>query len=87
MPVHNLMEDIVMKLLKNMISVKNELKALTPSQLDDVAAIALNRLPHRYTTTHRGEVIVKSQITTQLESDVYRELTEAIRIVTSDSKK
>lgn len=81
MPVHNLMEDIVGKVMKEMTASRPEMASLEPSQLDDMLAFALNRLPPRYTTTAKGETIVKSQIRAQLESDVYRELIEAYQIV------
>jgi len=80
-PVHNLMEDIVGKVLKDMIAARPEMAELEPTQLDDMLAFALNRLPPRYTTTAKGETIVKSQVRAQLESDVYRELIEAYNIV------
>ncbi|MCI3919737.1 late competence development ComFB family protein [Paenibacillus sp. TRM 82003] len=86
MTVHNLMEEIVAKVLKEMVGSNAELAALDPIHLDDMMALALNQLPPRYTTTRRGEVIVKSQIRAQLESDVYRELTEAFKIVTKSPR-
>jgi competence protein ComFB len=86
MTVHNLMEDIVAKVLKEMTAAQPELKTMDPIHLDDMMAIALNKLPPRYTTTHRGEVIVKSQIRAQLESDVYRELVVAMNIVTKSPR-
>lgn len=81
MPVRNLMEDIVDKALKEMVA-KPEYSGLLPAQMDDILAMVLNKLPPRYTTTAKGEAIVKSQVRHQLESDVYRELAEAINIVT-----
>lgn len=81
MVVHNIMEDIVAKVLKEMTTARPELEKLDEGQRADMMAIALNRLPPRYTTTARGEVIVKTQVRAQLESDVYRELSEAYQIV------
>jgi len=75
------MEDIVAKVLKEMQSTHPELAGMEPIHLDDIMAIALNKLPPRYTTTRRGEVIVKSQVRAQLESDVYRELSAALDVV------
>ncbi|HZG55902.1 late competence development ComFB family protein [Paenibacillus sp.] len=86
MAVHNLMEEIVAKVLKEMITAMPELEKLEPIHRDDMMAIALNKLPPRYTTTTRGEVIVKSQVRAQLESDVYRELSEAYKIVTKSPR-
>jgi len=84
--VRNLMEDIVGKVFKEMVAARPELAELDPAHRDDMLAIALNKLPPRYTTTERGEVIVKSQVRAQLESDVYRELTEAYKIVTNSPR-
>jgi competence protein ComFB len=86
MTVHNLMEEIVAKVLKEMTAAQPDLSTMDPIHLDDMMAIALNKLPPRYTTTRRGEVIVKSQIRAQLESDVYRELVEAKNIVTKSPR-
>ncbi|WP_309123245.1 late competence development ComFB family protein [Paenibacillus sp.] len=86
MTVRNLMEEIVGKVLKEMAAAQPELANLDPIHRDDMMAIALNKLPPRYTTTTRGEVIVKSQVRAQLESDVYRELTEAYKIVTNSPR-
>jgi competence protein ComFB len=86
MTVRNLMEEIVGKVLKEMAAAQPELAGLDPIHRDDMMAIALNKLPPRYTTTTRGEVIVKSQVRAQLESDVYRELTEAFKIVTKSPR-
>ncbi|TLS50381.1 competence protein ComFB [Paenibacillus antri] len=86
MTVRNLMEEIVGKVLKEMAAAQPELANLDPIHRDDMMAIALNKLPPRYTTTTRGEVIVKSQVRAQLESDVYRELTEAFKIVTKSPR-
>ncbi|HZG76971.1 MAG TPA: late competence development ComFB family protein [Paenibacillus sp.] len=86
MTVRNLMEEIVSKVLKEMVAAQPELEKLDPMHRDDMMAIALNKLPPRYTTTTRGEVIVKSQVRAQLESDVYRELSEAYKIVTKSPR-
>jgi len=81
MTVRNMMEDIVTEVLKEMETLRPEMASLDPVQKDDMMAIALNKLPPRYTTTERGEVLAKIQSRAQLESDVFRELTEAYKIV------
>lgn len=86
MAVHNLMEEIVSKVLKELTAANPTLAAMDPIHLDDMMAIALNKLPPKYTTTRRGEVIAKSQFRAQVESDVYRELIEAMKIVTKSPR-
>jgi hypothetical protein len=41
-------------------------------------AITLNRLPAKYVSTASGEVFAKTQLRMQTETDVYRELANAI---------
>ena len=86
MAIRNMMEDIVAKVFREMESHRPEIAGLPPSQKDDMMAIALNRLPPRYTTTERGEVLAKIQSRAQLESDAFRELLEAYRIVAASPR-
>ncbi len=81
MKVHNLMEDVVSSCLKDLVARQNRYQVLNERALADVMAIALNQLPPRYVATERGEVIAKSQLRQQVESDVYRELTKALERV------
>ncbi|WP_274363304.1 late competence development ComFB family protein [Paenibacillus thermotolerans] len=88
MAVHNLMEDIVKSCLKEMAATQPILTKVQPKLLDDMVAIALNRLPPRYVATERGEVIAKTQLRAQVESDVYKELTAAMnKVLNSPDRK
>ena len=81
-PIHNLMEDLVMNGLKDYMARHAELRSLEESKIDDILAITLNRLPAKYVTTDKGEVFAKTQLRAQLDSDVYKELAYAIEKVT-----
>jgi competence protein ComFB len=77
MKVHNLMEEIVSSCLKDLIRRKN-ITDCDERTFKDISAIALNRLPSKYVVTSQGEMFAKSQLRSQVESDVYRELSYAI---------
>jgi competence protein ComFB len=83
MPVHNLMEQLVESCLKEYIVRHVELQGLDDGKYDDIMAITLNRIPAKYVTTEKGEVFGKTQLRTQHESDVFKELSYAIEKVTS----
>jgi len=81
MAVRNMMEEIVAKVLRELAQQRPEVARLSPSQRDDVMAIALNSLPPRYTTTEKGEVLAKIQSRVQLESDAFRAVIDAYQKV------
>jgi competence protein ComFB len=83
MSVHNLMEHLVESCLKEYIVRHVELQGLEDAIYDDIMAITLNRIPAKYVTTEKGEVFGKTQLRTQHESDVFKELSYAIEKVTS----
>jgi competence protein ComFB len=85
MSVHNMMEEIVKNCLKDLISHNPTLASLEEKKLNDVMALALNKLPPKYVSTQRGEMFAKTQLRAQVETDVYRELTLAIeRVMTTE---
>jgi competence protein ComFB len=87
MTVHNMMEEIARHCLKELIHSKTSLSDLNETQIADILALALNRLPPKYVSTARGEVFAKTQLRSQVESDVYRELTYAIDKVLNYERK
>ncbi|MED4601122.1 late competence development ComFB family protein [Paenibacillus validus] len=87
MNVHNLMEDVVKACLKDLMLHQEQLSALDEKSQSDIMAIALNRLPAKYVSTARGEVIAKAQMGMQAETDVYRELSYAIDKVLNSVRK
>jgi competence protein ComFB len=85
MSVHNMMEEIVKNCLKDLLSHNSTLASLEEKKLNDVMALALNKLPPKYVSTQRGEMFAKTQLRAQVETDVYRELTLAIeRVMTTE---
>lgn len=84
MQVHNLMEDIVKSCLKEVMKKDERLQEIEESKLNDIMALALNQLPTRYVTTSKGEMYAKTQLRSQVEMDVYRELANATEKVTTN---
>nr|WP_275983879.1 late competence development ComFB family protein [Paenibacillus hamazuiensis] len=79
------MEDIVKACLKELMHNQPNLQILDDRMQSDVMAIALNRLPAKYVATAPGEVFAKTQLRMQVETDVYRELTNAVdKVLHSD---
>lgn len=71
------MESIVSSCLKDLIRRKN-ISDCDERRFNDIMAIVLNQLPSKYVVTTQGEMFAKSQLRSQVESDVYRELSYAI---------
>lgn len=87
MNVHNLMEDVVRSCLKDLMQKQEGLQELSEKAQSDIMAITLNRIPAKYVATAKGEVLAKTQMGMQVETDVYRELAYAIdRVIHSDRK-
>lgn len=86
MSTHNLMEEIVKKCLKDLLETSPELAGCSEQQQADITAIVLNALPPKYVGTEKGEMFVKTQQRAQIETDVYRELSLAVKKVMNDSR-
>jgi competence protein ComFB len=81
MAVINAMETVVKQLFEE-FRKNYELKCDCLTCQEDILAIALNKLPPRYTSSEKGHLFVKGEFTNQqLRSDVMRELMEASSIV------
>jgi len=81
MPVHNLMEEIVRACLKDLLQHRTDLADCDERHQADIMAIVLNALPPKYVATAKGEMFAKTQLRSQVETDVYRELSHAIEKV------
>ncbi|MDR6551190.1 late competence development ComFB family protein [Paenibacillus qinlingensis] len=81
MAIVNAMETVVTQLFEE-FRKNYELKCVCLTCQQDILAIALNRLPPRYTSSEKGHLYVKGEFTDrQLQSDVMRELMEASTFV------
>lgn len=87
MQVHNLMEDIVRSCLKELLTHRQDLADCDEKVQADIMAIVLNNLPPKYVSTDKGEMFVKTQLRSQVETDVYRELSLAIDKVMKHSRQ
>ena len=80
MALVNIMEDIVKDKLNEML--KNEECCKCPQCLEDMTALALNKLPARYVSTHNGELFSKlNALVRQSSVDLNIAVAEAISCV------
>jgi competence protein ComFB len=86
MEVHNLMEDIVKNCLKELMHHNDQALEIDEKSQSDILAITLNKLPSKYVATSQGEMLAKTQLRSQVETDVYRELSLAMDIVLKSSR-
>jgi competence protein ComFB len=86
MEVHNLMEDIVKNCLKELMHHNDQGLAIDIKSQSDILAITLNKLPSKYVATTQGEMLAKTQLRSQVETDVYRELSHAMDIVLKSAR-
>lgn len=79
----NLMEDIVEDVLPSVLKKYPDVCRCQKCILD-IKAIALNQLKPQYAVTQNGEVYVKvaNELDLQFKSDVTKELSKAIELVT-----
>lgn len=80
------MEDIVSSCLKDLIH-RNKIVDCDEKSFYDIMAITLNQLPSKYVVSLQGEVFAKTQLKSQIETDVYRELSYAIEKVMNLNRK
>ena len=82
MPVFNVNETLVRQLLEDDFVKTGRLVCACQRCQDDIVALALNGLPTRYAVSAAGEAYYKSDfLSSQLQSDVLRELTLAVATV------
>jgi competence protein ComFB len=80
--LYNVTEALVRMMLEDAYVQKGRLACDCEQCIDDIMAIALNRLPSKYVSTDQGTLYAKAQyFDTQLQSDVIRELALASNIV------
>ncbi len=87
MPLHNLMEELVRSCLKEWLHNQPDPSEYGEAFQSDIMAITLNNLPPKYVSTDRGEMILKSQLRMQAETDVNRELSLAIHKLLNSPRK
>ena len=81
----NFMEELTEGILEDLIS--KERKHYSEGTIQDIKALALNRLWPMYTTTHTGkEFLKKIVVEDKVERDIIRELKAAIDIVLSNPR-
>ncbi len=82
MSFRNLMEDITRTAVEEVIKKDNELTQIN-SNVDDIAAYVLNRVPPKYVTSERGMLHGKLQarLATQQKTDVFMLIYEAIEVI------
>lgn len=84
----NYMEELAGSILGDLLLLEYKHTRFNPSNLEDIKALALNRLWPMYTTTPEGrDYLQKTVIEEDIEKDIARELRAAISIVASNPKK
>lgn len=84
--IKNYMEEVVDKVL---IEVLNDYKDSCHCAMciDDIKAMALNRLPPQYICTEKGLLYTKAnELMTQFKTDIIKEVIMAIEIVTKNPR-
>lgn len=82
MALYNVTEALVKTIMEDAYLHKQRLACECEQCVDDIQAIALNRLPSRYVSTAEGNIYVKAEyFDPQLQSDVLRELAMAAGVV------
>ncbi|MGB9814089.1 MAG: late competence development ComFB family protein [Thermovenabulum sp.] len=77
----NFMEDVVFQILDEILMEKKDFCSCERCKMD-IAAIALNHLPPKYTVTESGEVFTKVELLSQqFRADALVEILKAIEIV------
>ena len=83
--LHNHTEDIVLDTLEDLLENKNkqfENVCTCDNCLLDMASYALNRLPAKYVSTHKGSLHTKiEEFEQQYQVDIIKVVTQAINIV------
>jgi hypothetical protein len=81
----NYMEELAGEVLEDLISKSKE--SFSPNAIQDIKALALNRLWPMYTTTEAGKDYLRKVVEAdKIEKDVLREVRTAIDIVKSNPR-
>jgi competence protein ComFB len=82
MSIRNLMEDIIRVAVEEVLKKDNEVTQIN-SNVDDIAAYVLNRVPPKYVTSERGILHGKLQarLATQQKTDIFMLIYEAIEVI------
>ncbi len=85
--LNNFMEELTETVLKNML-LEYKRTAFSDSAIQDIKALALNRLWPMYTTSNSGRDFLQKVVAEdKIEKDVMRELRVAIDIVRSNPRE
>ena len=83
----NFMEELAEQALSDLLSQYKRTR-FSPDALQDIKALALNRLWPMYTTTSAGKDFLKKVVEEdQIEKDIVRELRAAIELVRSNPRR
>lgn len=78
----NVMEPLVTNALEDQFIKHKLLKCACDKCRIDIIVLALNHLPPRYTSSQAGEAFIKATYhDPQLQSDILRELANAVKVI------
>ncbi len=84
----NYMEELADGVLNSLLSKEKAIRRFTPQAVEDIKALALNRLWPMYTTTDSGrDFLQKAVVDDKIEKDILRELRAAMSIVRSNPRQ
>ena len=85
--ITNFMEELAEDILKDILSEEKKAR-FSKSAIQDIKALALNRLWPMYLTTNTGKDFLKKVVVEdRIEQDIVRELKAAINIVRSNPRE
>ncbi|MFD0670682.1 late competence development ComFB family protein [Cohnella sp. GCM10027633] len=80
--IMNVMEPIVSNIFEDHFMKPGLLSCACDKCQIDIVVLALNHLPPRYTSSQAGEAYIKATYQDpQLQSDILRELTNAVKVI------
>ncbi|NLJ99477.1 MAG: late competence development ComFB family protein [Tissierellia bacterium] len=86
MKIHNLLEDEVFHLVKDLLKDRKDICTCSKCRMD-IAAITLNNLKPKYVVTEKGSIYAKiDTLNYQFDADLIKEITKAIEIVGNKPK-
>lgn len=84
MEFHNYMEELVLEVVEDLLSKRDDVCRCEKCKLD-IATFALNKLPPKYVVTQKGRVYTKlSELEIQEKANIVKEVTRGIEKVKSN---
>ncbi|SHJ29202.1 competence protein ComFB [Clostridium amylolyticum] len=84
--IKNYIEDVVERLVPEILNEYTDI-CKCPMCVEDIKAIALNRIPPKYSVSEKGLLYIKTnELITQFKMDIVKEIVIAINIVSENPR-